>query len=250
METSGGSRVWLDPAARPSTALGELRARYLPVWASDFDWAFPPEVCGTAWELDAVAAGDAQADVAAAGEFAAAAAIAVMRYEYLTSRAFAAPSLMGQLCVAVGSVGEARSDALGVLGGLLGTGTSMDGPAAFPQEVTLVAAGPAGVLVVACTVKDPAAGSEGSAVLGAYTLAVSRGLEDPVVDISYRVSDAAKQNASDCGMLSEWTATWDGIARGWDSEGQIWQPVGDVVDVGTVCASAVADAQCPTRWLL
>ena len=73
-------------------------------------------------------------------------------------------------------------------------------------------------------------------MLGAYTLAVSRGLEDPVVDISYRVSDAGKQNASDCGMLPEWTATWDAHARGWDSEGQIWQPVGDCDDSGIVSA--------------
>ena len=39
----------LDPNAAPTTPLGELRARYLPVWSSDFDWAFPPEVCGSDW---------------------------------------------------------------------------------------------------------------------------------------------------------------------------------------------------------
>ena len=42
VHSDGGSPAFLDAAADPSTDLGRLRAQHLPVWTSDFDWAFPP----------------------------------------------------------------------------------------------------------------------------------------------------------------------------------------------------------------
>ena len=120
--SEGGSLQFLDPGADPSTALGRLRAQHLPVWTSDFDWAFPPAVCHTAWELDGIAEPTAGADIAVLGDFATAAALTVMRYEHQFSRALADPSALSQLCVATASVEPARSDALNVLESYLATG--------------------------------------------------------------------------------------------------------------------------------
>ena len=82
VHSDGGSPAFLDPGADPSTDLGRLRAQHLPVWTSDFDWAFPPEACDTAWELDGIAEPTAGADIAVLGDFATAAALTVMRYEH------------------------------------------------------------------------------------------------------------------------------------------------------------------------
>ena len=110
--SEGSSPAFLDPGADPSTDLGRLRAQHLPVWTSDFDWAFPPEACDSAWELDGIAEPTLGADIAVLGDFATAAALTVMRYEHQFSRALAEPSALSQLCVATAAVEPARSDAL------------------------------------------------------------------------------------------------------------------------------------------
>ena len=97
-----------DPNADPRTPLGELRARYLPIWSPDFDWAFPPEVCGSDWALDAIAEPTSNPNLGVLGDVVAAAALSVMRYEHLLTGALAEPDVLGQLCVAVATVGSAR----------------------------------------------------------------------------------------------------------------------------------------------
>ena len=136
----------------PRTPLGQLRARHLPVWTPDFDWAFPPEVCASAWELDAIAEPDPGADVLAMGDFATAAALTVMRYEHQFSRALAAPSPLAQLCVAVASVDPLRSENLNVLASYLDVGARRSQPAVYPAEVVLVGVSEAAVVAVACVV--------------------------------------------------------------------------------------------------
>ena len=200
-----GSRPLLDPNADPTTALGRLRAQHLPVWTSEFDWAFPPETCNTAWELDSIAEPAASADIAVLGDFATAAALTVMRYEHQLSRALADPSPLAQLCVATASVEPARTDALSVLESYLEAGSRRAEPAAYPDEVWIVAVSPTAAVSVACAmpgyptvvaddgeVIEPA---QSPARLQAYLLTVSRGLEDQVADVSYRVSDAADRPA-------------------------------------------------------
>lgn len=144
------ARPPLDPDADPRTALGELRAGYLPVWSPDFDWAFPPEVCGSDWALDAIAEPTAGANLGVLGDVPAAAALSVMRYEHLVSRALAEPDVLGQLCVAVATVGATRTDALDLLAAHLHNGTRSAQPPAHPDDVTIVAASPTATLAVAC----------------------------------------------------------------------------------------------------
>ena len=255
-----GSRPFLDPAAEPTTALGRLRAQHLPVWTSDFDWAFPPEVCGSAWELDGIAEPTAAGDIAVLGDFATAAALTVMRYEHQLSRALADPTPLAQLCVAAASVEPARSDDLSVLKYYLTAGARRSEPVAYPDEVWILAVSPTSAVSVACV--EPGyptvVGADGETIepaqsparLQAYLLSVSRGLEDQVTDISYRVSNATHQPAENCQGLSDWAAEWDGHVQSWVTEGQIWEPLGAIVTADAICDSPPPDGpdECPKDW--
>ena len=251
---------FLDPQASPSTALGRLRAQHLPVWIADFDWAFPPEVCDTAWELDGIAQPAARADLALLDDFATAAALSVMRFEQQMSRALAEPDPLAQLCVATASVGPARSETLRVLESYLETGVRRSEPAAYPPEVRIVAVGPASALAVACVRPGyPAVvGSGGrtvepaqaSARLQAYLLTVSRGLEDQVADVSYRVSNTSHKPAGDCNDLDGWALEWNGRVEAWIGEGQIWEPLETILTTEAICEPAPprSSHECPEDW--
>ena len=260
MPAGDGWGPFLDPAAEPRTDLGRLRAQHLPVWTSDFDWAFPPEACGTAWELDGIAEPTASADIAVMGHFATAAALTVMRYEHQLSRALADPNPLTQLCVATATVEPARSDALGVLESYLATGARRSEPAAYPEEVWLLAVGPASAVSVACVTPGypSVVGATGETLeptqsptrLQAYLLSVSRGLEDQVADISYRVSNASHRPVEDCSGLGAWAAEWDGHVQTWIDEGQIWEPLGAILTADEICESPPPDGpdECPKDW--
>ena len=257
---SDGSRPFLDPDAEPTTALGRLRAQHLPVWTSDFDWAFPPEACDSAWELDGIAEPTAAADLAVLGDFATAAALAVMRYEHQFSRALADPTPLAQLCLAVASVEPARTEALSVLASHLETGARHAEPATYPDEVWIIGVSPASALSVACVTPGyPAVVGVGGetiepaqspARLQAYLLSVSRGLEDQVTDISYRVSNATQQPAEDCQGLNAWATEWDGHVQTWIAEGQIWEPLDAILTADAICDSPPPDGpdECPRDW--
>ena len=250
----------LDPTANPTTPLGELRARYLPIWSPDFDWAFPPEVCGSDWALDAIAEPTSSANLAILGDTVAAAALAVMRYEYLLSRAFAEPDVLEQLCVAVATVGSTRSDALEILASHLSTGGRSAESAGYPDEVMVVAASPAAALAVACvtpeypgvvTADDEVVDdAQAPVALQAYRLDVSRGLEDAVTDISYRVSDVVDRPAEACDELESWATGWRQQAQRWAAEGELWGPVGRTVTTEQLCALSLSDdsSECPEDW--
>ena len=77
--------------------------------------------------------------------------------------------------------------------------------------------------------------AQAPARLQAYLLSASRGFEDQVTDISYRVSNAAHQPAGDCSELSNWAAEWDGHVQTWMAEGQIWKPLGAILTVDEIC---------------
>ena len=253
-------RPFLDPDAGPTTALGRLRAQYLPVWTSDFDWAFPPETCGTAWELDGVAAPTASANVAVLGDFATAAALAVMRYEHQLSRALADPTLLSQLCVATASVDPARSEALDVLETYLESGIRRTGEPVYPEEVWIVAVGPTTAIAVACVTPGyPATtGSSGETLapsqapsrLHAYLLTVATGLEDEVADVSYRVANGTNRPAEDCSGLQDWAVEWDGTVQGWIDEGQIWKSLGLILTADGICGTPPPGGpdECPKDW--
>ena len=252
--------AFLDPEANPSTELGRLRAQHLPLWTSDFDWAFPPEVCDSAWELDGIAEPTPGANIAVLGDFATAAALTVMRYEHQFSRALAEPTALSQLCVATVSVEPARSDALSVLTSYVTAGARRSEPAAFPDEVWIVAVSPTSAVSVACVEPGyPAVvGADGETIepaqsparLQAYLLSASRGLEDQVTDISYRVSNASHRPAQDCGELDAWALEWDGHVQTWIAEGQIWEPLGAVLTAEGICDSPPPGGpdECPTDW--
>ena len=260
--SEGGPLPFLDPDAAPSTALGRLRAQHLPVWTSDFDWAFPPEACDTAWELDGIAEPTAGADIGVMGDFATAAALTVMRYEHQFSRALADPSSLAQLCVATATVEPARTNDLTVLASYLATGARRAEPAAYPEEVWILAVNPTAAVAVACVTPGyPAVvGAAGETInpaqspgrLQAYLLSVSRGLEDQVADISYRVSNAAHRPAEDCGELEAWAVEWDGHVQTWMDEGQIWEPLGAILTADAICESPPPDGpdECPKDWPL
>lgn len=256
--------------ADPRTPLGELRAAHLPVWDPELDWAFPPEVCHSAWDLDAIAApvGDSAGSSASApfltAPVPAAAALAVMRYERLFSAALADPGALAQLCVAVAAVEPARSQDLAVLASYLETGSRRAEPARHPDEVTVVAVAPTSVLAAACV--EPgypavvtAAGQTRSeprapARLQAYILRMARGIEDDVVDFSLRVSATYHRPAEDCGELAAWTSEWRGQAEQWVSEGRLWELIGSTVTAGELCrgsnpgSTPESVAECPADW--
>ena len=244
----------------PRTPLGQLRARHLPVWTPDFDWAFPPEVCASAWELDAIAEPDPGADVLAMGDFATAAALTVMRYEHQFSRALAAPSPQAQLCVAVASVDPVRSESLNVLASYLDVGARRSQPSAYPAEVVLVGVSEAAAVAVACVVPgySDVVGADGAALqtalaparLQAYMLTVSSGLEDQVADTSYRVSQASHRAAGDCSGLDAWAVEWDSHMQAWIDEGQIWASDGRTLTADGICDSPPPQGpdECPRDW--
>ena len=273
----------LDPRADPTTALGELRAGYLPVWSPELDWAFPPEVCGSDWALDAVAQAAGDADPAVLGDGVAAAALSVMRYEHLLSVAFTDPGPAAQLCVAVATVDEARREALALLAAYLRADLGSEQPAGFPDEVRILARSPQDVLAVACATHGggadqqavdgvdgaaPAAGSaaadrpdeqlgagESSGVgspvaMVAYLLTLSRGLEDAVVDVSYRVAGAVDRPAGACDELDGWAAEWARQAQQWEAEGLLWRAVDRTVTVAELCDRPPPDGphECPRDW--
>ena len=175
----------LDPDARPATPLGALRARYFPIWTSDFDGAFPPDACGSAWELDGIARPVTDVDISLYGDARIMAALAVMRYEHLVSHALAHPAPLAQLCIAVGAVDPARAEALTQLAATIQQSqpgqpdppdvpsqpnataepslklapgqpdepsqtSAPSKPSGYPDAVTIVASSPSAVLAVAC----------------------------------------------------------------------------------------------------
>ena len=256
----GGSQDFLDPGAAPTSVLGRLRARHLPVWTPEFDWAFPPETCGTAWELDGIAA-PSDGSLAALGDPAAASALAVMRYEHQFTSALAAPEPLDQLCVATASVGPARRGALDVLVSYIDSGVHRREPAAFPEAVRVLGASPTGALAVACVQPGYAevVSADGAVVrtpraparLQAYLMTLARGLEDQVPDLSYRVWEASHRPAEDCAELEGWTAEWQAQVQAWIDEGQLWSPLAAEVTAGDLCDSPPPDGpdECPRDWL-
>ena len=262
VQVSSGDKslLFLDPDAEPRTDLGRLRAQHLPVWTSDLDWAFPPEACGTAWELDGIAEPTIDADIAVLGDYATAAALTVMRYEHQFSRALSEPSPLAQLCVATASVEPARSDALDVLESYLASGARRSEPAGYPGEVWIVAVSPTSAVSVACVTPGypTVVGADGETIspaqsparLQAYLLALSRGLEDQVTDISYRVSDATHRPSEDCRGLSDWALEWNSHVQTWIAEGQIWEPLDAVLTAQAICDSPPPDGpdECPRDW--
>ena len=273
-----GPRGYLDPAAAPTSDLGRLRARYLPVWTPEFDWAFPPEACGTAWELDGIAEPDS-GSLAVLGDPVSAVALAVMRYEHQFTAALAEPDALDQLCVATASVDPARRDALDVLASYLDSGVRRRDAAAFPEAVRVLGASPTGALAVAClrpgySEAVPADGGaeaeedeaeedeavpddvalvetpQAQARLQAYSLTLTRGLEDRVADLSYRVSEASHRPADDCSALEGWTAEWQAHMQAWIDEGRLWTPLAAEVTVAALCDSPPPDGpdECPRDW--
>ncbi|MYD32973.1 MAG: hypothetical protein F4W98_03720 [Acidimicrobiales bacterium] len=278
------ARPAIDPAAAPQTPLGALRAGWLPLWSPAFDSAFPPEVCGSAWELDAIAEPTSGVAMSLYGDVAALAALAVMRYEHLWAAVTASPSRVGQLCVAVASVGETRTEALATLAVLLaqaedesaddagaagvppvsGVGADADegalsaqAPAAlrFPASVTVIAVAPTAALATACVAADAddAGESPGSAGvwLRAYELATARGIEDRVADVSYRVARTLSEPADDCSALPAWVQRWAAQVQAWLDEGRYWEPLGATVTADRLCASPSLRGvdECPYEWL-
>lgn len=310
----------LDPDATPRTELGELRARYLPLWTQDFDLAFPPHVCGTAWELDAIAVPVPGVNVSHYGEWTTMAALGVMRYEHLLATASVQPTRLAQLCVAVAATDPARTDALSALAPLIATVEEATGelttarlrdllaadedtheptdltqppttpermvsteqgadghatpttqarPApngtglnALPHEVTLVGVSPSSVLAVACIDPQHTASADQSSpdatssapetppLLRAYELDVVRGIEDSVLDVSYRVSRIEDNDEGDCSRLPEWSEHWRADVRARADEGQIWLQVDETVSSDDLCDTATAPntTDCPNAW--
>ena len=244
------ARPPLDPSADPRTPLGQLRAGYLPVWSPDFDWAFPPEVCGSDWALDAVAEPTSSANLGVLGDVPAAAALSVMRYEHLVSRALADPDVLGQLCVAVATVGATRTDTLNLLAAHLHNGTRSAEPPGHPDDVTIIAASPTEALAAACLPDTSAGDGEAPSTLRAYLLTVARGLEDNVTDISYRVSGVTQRPATDCGDLGSWAAEWEQQAADWAAGGEIWATVARTVTTAELCDPPPPNGpdECPRDW--
>lgn len=252
----------LDPRADPRTPLGELRARYLPVWSSEFDWAFPPAVCGSDWPLDAIAEPTTAAGTSALEDPVVAMALSVMRFEHLVSRSMAQPDVLEQLCVAVATVGTARAETLDALASRVAERDPAPDPTSYPDEVTIVAASLARAVAVACTIPTPPAAVVDDDVpevdpgrskrLGAYFLVMSRGLEDSIIDISFRVSDMTAVPADSCSELDAWVDHWSQQAQEWADANDIWTVVDRTVTVEEICEVPRPDDQhdCPLDWEL
>lgn len=290
----------LDPDARPATPLGALRARYFPIWTSDFDGAFPPDACGSAWELDGIARPVTDVDISLYGDARIMAALAVMRYEHLVSHALAHPAPLAQLCIAVGAVDPARAEALTQLAATIqqrqpsqpdppdvpsqpnataepsltlapgqpdepSQTSAPSKPNGYPDAVTILASSPSAVLAVACNpdgagspgsgtpapaaASQPAERRDGTSV-GAYLLQVSVGIEDRVVDVSYRVAQAQHRSVADCSALDAWASEWDDHVAVWIAEGQAWVPTRIVTTAEHICSLHSPDSphDCPQDW--
>ena len=272
-----GSSAYRAPGADPTRPLGQLRARHLPVWSAELDWAFPPQTCDSAWELDAIAQPDPTADAARLDDLPTAGALAVMRYEYLYSRALTDPTSIAQLCVAVGAVEPVRSENLAVLASYLSDGLSRQEPAAYPQQVTVLAATTSGMLAVACVapgyatvISEVLVTMEGEEAhedeparevqvvqtppapvrLQAYLLTLARGIEDAVVDVSLRVSQVVDQPAPSCAEMTSWISRWQGYVHDWIAEGQIWEVLETTITAEQACRAHTTEipADCPEDW--
>jgi len=276
---------FLDPDAQPRTALGALRARWLPVWSDEFDTGFPPALCDSAWELDAIAVpeaapvgngvtggdssgvygGDYGGDTSMMGDFATAAALAVMRFEYQLSRALHEPSATGQLCVAAASIDPVRTESLQALAAHLANGNRSTEPPSYPEDVVLVAASPTDVVAVTCVASGGSAAdiSEGGgfpatempdpmARMSAYLLGVARGIEDAVVDVTYRVSQRTGEIVDDCSGFDSWVDEWNIAVQRWLAEGQVWETLNLSLNADEICESPLPQGphDCPRDWPL
>ncbi|WP_419931448.1 hypothetical protein [Candidatus Poriferisodalis sp.] len=251
---------FLDPDAQPATELGWLRAQYLPVWSPALDLAFPPSECGSAWALDAIAEPARHADLRVIGHLPTAAALAVMRYEHLVSRALSAPDAVSQLCVAVASLDPVRASTLALLASHQRSGERHGGGSIFPDEVTVVAVGDTRALALACV--EPGYSeildAEGTTRLvaaaptriAAYLLVVAAGREDRVPDVDYRVADVASEPASDCSGIDAEVEEWAATVSQWIDTGQIWVLLGDVLTAAAICEEPPPEGpdECPQDW--
>lgn len=193
-------------------------------------------------------------DIGLYGEPGAMAALAVMRYEHLVSRAKAAPGPLAQLCIAVAAVDPVRRETLAAFAPLIdsaleGTGAADDRSggrpqATLPDTVTVIALSPSTALAAACVAV------ERSAVLRAYQLVTARGIEDAAIDISYRVARTSERAAADCSGAPAWAAEWDQRVKDWIAEGQVWLPVGRSMTADDLCAAAAEPGadDCPQAW--
>lgn len=254
--------VFLDPDAGPTTALGRLRAQYLPVWSHELDWAFPPDACGSAWELDAIARPDARGDVNVLGDAAMSAARSVLRFEHEVAQAFQQPNELAQLCVGTASVDPVRNELLGALEPLVRAGTGEQPETGQPAGVTVVASAPGWALTVACSPElavrpDADAGIDDAAAetsrdsddvntgtrarLGAYLLALSVGQEDSVTDVSWRVAQVRYEPAAGCDGLDAWQQQWTSQTREWSDRGQAWLHVDATFTARDLCGATPSE---------
>ena len=260
VETSRTPRRALDPRAKPTTSLGQLRSQHFEVWTSEFDWAFPPQECDSAWELDSIAEPAHDVDVSRYGDVPTMTALAVMRYEYLVGKALVNPQPLAQLCVAVGSVGEARADALGSLASRIAGVDDHWTSFGYPSEVELLAVSPTAVLAVACSANAAATLSDIDAAdsssvddplrLRAYLLRTAMGREDAVPDVSLRVSSTSDQPAQSCAEMTAWAERWNQRVDRWIADGRLWTSFHLVLTVHDVCNTSVPAnrVDCPSDW--
>ncbi len=244
--------------AEPQTALGRLRARYFPKWSSELDWAFPPEVCKSAWELDAIAAPTDYVDSQVLGDAHKAAALAVMRYELLTSRALFEPSVLSQVCVATVALPPARTTNLEVLASYIDRESRRAETPNHPEAVEIIAEAPAAVLAVACVKPGYATvlSADGEVLeqpqaparLQTYMLALASGQEDQVADVTLRVSRLFHRPADSCEELLEWVGEWRLQVEAWIAEGQLWYATDVRITEEGLCTNERRAEDCPRNW--
>lgn len=247
-----------DPDADPQTALGRLRARYFPKWSSELDWAFPPEVCETPWELDGIAAPAAYVDSQVLGDIHKAAALSVMLYERTTSQALFAPSVLSQICVSAVSLPPARTANLEVLASYIERESRRVEAPNYPDEVEVIAHAPDAVLAAACVKPGypTVLGADGGVVaepqaparLQTYLLALASGQEDEVADVTLRVSRLFHSPAGDCEELLEWVYEWRLRVEAWIAEGQLWNVANAAVTEEDLCSGEHEEEDCPRNW--
>ncbi len=247
-----------DPDADPRTALGRLRARYFPKWSSELDWAFPPEVCETPWELDGIAAPAAHVDSQVLGDIHKAAALAVMLYERTTSQALFEPSVLSQICVSAVSLPPARTANLEVLASYIERESRRLEAPNYPGEVEVIAHAADAVLAAACVKPGypTVLAADGGVVaepqapvrLQTYLLALASGQEDEVADVTLRVSRLFHRPADGCGELLEWVYEWRLRVEAWIAEGQLWNVANAAVTEEDLCSGEHEEENCPRNW--
>ena len=261
---AGGADPWEesaqigDPDADPRTALGRLRARYFPKWSSELDWAFPPEVCETPWELDGIAAPAAHVDSQVLGDIRKAAALTVMLYERTISQALFEPSVLSQICVSTVSLPPARTANLEVLASYIDRESRRAEAPNYPGEVEIIAHAPASVLAAACVKPGypTVLAADGGVVaepqapvrLQTYLLALAAGQEDEVADVTLRVSRLFHRPADGCEELVEWVYEWRLRVEAWIAEGQLWNVADAAVTEEDLCRGEHKDEDCPLNW--